>query len=204
MTHQFPIKSETSKKLWSNFERELNHKLAPLSVSEKDDIKMEILSHLYESALNDGAESEEKRIINAIDRLGEPDLYLTPLISDILHAQSVAKGHPKAILKSLLQITQKSLLHLSLTAIFGFGYFISFIFFIMGIMHIFNPEVGIWLDNNGGLLSLSFSHQDNATQWLPAQFSFIAILASAFAYWGLSKLLYLLIFKPNITKKSSY
>jgi len=199
MTLQFPIKSETSKKLWCNFERELNHKLKPLPVCEKDDIKMEILSHLYESALNDSAETEEKRIINAIDRLGEPDLYLTPLIADILHAQRVAKGHPKAILKSLLEITQQSLLHLSLTAIFGFGYFISFIIFIMGIMHIFSPEVGIWLDNNGRLLSLSFSYQPDATQWLPEQFTFIAITFSAFAYWGLSKSLFLLFFKSNNT-----
>lgn len=196
MTLQFPINSESSKKIWCSFERELNHKLKPLPENERNDIKMEILSHLYESALNDSAESEENRIINAIDRLGEPDLYLSPLISDILHAQSVAKGHPKAILESLLKVTQQSLLHLSLTAIFGFGYFISFIIFIMGIMHIFSPEVGIWLDNNGELLSLSFSNQPNATQWMPEQFSFIAIALSAFVYWGLSKLLYILLLRP--------
>ncbi len=197
MTLQFPIKSETSQKIWCNFERELNHKLKPLPASEKDDIKMEILSHLYESASNDSAESEESRIINAIDRLGEPDLYLTPLIADILQAQSVAKGQPKAIIKSLLQTTQRSLLHLSLTAIFGLGYFITLIIFVMGVMHIFSPEVGIWLDDNGGLLSLSFSHQEDATQWIPELFSFVAITASAVVYWALSKLLYLLFIKPR-------
>jgi len=197
MTLQFPIKSDTSKKIWSAFERELNHKLKPLPESERDDIKMEILSHLYESALNDKANSEENRIINAIDRLGEPDLYLTPLIEDILQAQSAAEGQPKAIVLSLLKTTQKSLWHLALTAIFAFGYFISIIIFIMGIMHIFNSNVGIWLDDNGGLLSLSFSFQPDAIQWMPEQFSFIAITLSAFTYWGLSKLLYLLFLKPK-------
>ena len=197
MTLQFPIKSDTSKKIWCAFERELNHKLKPLPESERDDIKMEILSHLYESASNNKASSEENRIINAIDRLGEPDLYLTPLIADILHAQSVAKGHPKAIAKSLLETTQKSILHLSLTAIFGFGYVASMIIFIMGIMHIFNPDVGIWLDNSGGLLSLSFTFQPNATQWMTEQFSFIAISVSAFSYWGLSKLLYTLFLESK-------
>ncbi len=197
MTPQFPIKSETSKKIWYGFERELNHKLKPLPVSERDDVKMEILSHLYESALNDKADAEEERIINAIDRLGEPDLYLTPLISDILQAQSAAKGNPKAIAKSLLATTQRSLLHLSLTAIFGFGYAVSMIIFIMGIMHIFNSNVGVWLDNDGGLLSLSFAFQPNAVQWMPEQFSFIAITVSAFTYWGLSKLLYILLLKSN-------
>lgn len=197
MTLQFPIKSDIAKKIWCGFERELNHKLKPLPESDRDDIKMEILSHLYESAKNDPADSEENRMINAIDRLGEPDLYLTPLISDILQAQSVAKGHPKAIAKSLLEITQQSLLHLSLTAIFGFGYVVSIIIFIMGVMHFFIPDVGIWLDDNGGLLSLSFSFQPNATQWLPDQFSFIAITVSAFSYWALSKLLYRLLLKPK-------
>jgi hypothetical protein len=197
MTLQFPITSDTSKKIWCAFERELMHKLKPLPENERDDIKMEILSHLYESASNDQADSEESRLINAIDRLGEPDLYLTPLILDILQAQSVAKGHPKAIAKSLLETTQRSLLHLSCTALFGFGYFISIMIFIMGIMHIFIPDVGIWLDNDGRLLSLSFSFQPNATQWMPAQFSFIAITVSAFSYWGLSKLLYVLFIKPK-------
>jgi len=193
MTFQFSIKSDISKKIWSGFERELNHKLKPLPESERDDIKMEILSHLYESASNDKADSEENRIINAIDRLGEPDLYLTPLISDILQAQNVAKGHPKAIAKSLLKTTQQSILHLALTAIFGFGYVISIIIFIMGIMHIFNPNVGVWLNDSGGLLSLSFSFQPNAVQWMPEKFSFIAISLSSLSYWLLSKLLYALL-----------
>jgi len=197
MNIQFPIESDASKKVWCSFERELDHKLKPLPADEKNDVKMEILSHLYESAINDSAPNEEERLINAIDRLGEPDLYLTPLIQDILFAQKVAKGQPKAILKSLLVTTQKSLVHLFLTALFGFGYFITLIFFIAGVMHIFMPEVGIWLDDNGGLLSLSFSHQPDATQWLPNQFSFIAIIGSSVAYWGLSKILHTIFMKSR-------
>lgn len=107
MNEIFPIQGDVAKKIWNNFERELSHKLKPLPKEEVDDIRLEILSHLYESALNAPGESEEIRLVNAIERLGAPDEYLTPLVADILLMQKTIKGHPLAIGRSLLNNAHK-------------------------------------------------------------------------------------------------
>ncbi|ATC94793.1 HAAS signaling domain-containing protein [Pseudoalteromonas tunicata] len=199
MSQLFPIESEITQKVWDHFDTELKHKLKPLPLAEREDIRLEILSHLYESAMHNEGETEADKMINAITKLGSPDEYLTPLISEILHAQEVSKGHPQAILTALINHTKKGVLHFVATLAFGFGYCLSILIFIMGLLHIVDNNVGVWLDKNGGLMSLSFSFQPDAVQWLPNWFSLIAISGSIAVYFVLNKLLFWLLAR---TKKS--
>ena len=194
MKIQFPIEGELATKVWHNFERELNHKLKALPKSEREDVKLEILSHLYDSAQSDDAANEESRLVNAIDRLGDPESYLGPLIADILQEQKTAQGHPAAIVQSLLNNAKLGVAHVIATVIFGFGYFITLMIFIMSVMHIGDPDVGLWIHQNGGF-AFSFEHQPNSAQWMPRWFSLIGILASVCSYLSLSKLLYLILYK---------
>ena len=190
MNAPFPIKSQTAQQVWNIFDRELIHKLKPLPEEERADIRLEILSHLYESTIrsNDGNDTEEVRLINAITRLGSPEEYLDPLISDILLHQRAAKGQPLAVLQSLRDSAKKGLLHGMMTLVLGMGYFWVIMIFIMSVIHIVNPDVGIWYYPSGGV-SLSFEAQPGATQWHTDWFSVIGILTSSAAYWGLNKLL---------------
>jgi hypothetical protein len=198
MTSTFPIKSETAQQVWNIFDRELIHKLKPLPEDERTDIRMEILSHLFESTVNNdnGSDTEEIRLINAISRLGSPEEYLDPLISDILLHQKASKGHPAAVLQSLRDSAKKSLLHGLMTLVLGMGYFWVIMLFIMSVMHIINPDVGIWYYPTGEI-SLSFSEQPDAMQWQTGWFSLIGIMSSSAAYWGLNKLLSYFISKSK-------
>ena len=198
MNETFPINSNTARKVWDNFDRELMHKLKILPEHERRDIRLEILSHLYESAnSSDKNQSEEVKLINAIEKLGTPEEYLEPLISDILLYQKTVKGYPIAVLRGLIQSAQKGLLHALATIVLGMGYFWVITIFIMSVMHIGNPDVGIWLHSSGSI-SLSFGAQPDAIQWMTGWFSLIGILTSSFAYWLLSKLLGLIIAKTNV------
>ncbi|MEW6996327.1 hypothetical protein AADZ86_01285 [Colwelliaceae bacterium BS250] len=196
MNTMFPIESKTAQLVWNNFDRELIHKLKPLPEEERADIRLEILSHLFESTVNNGVdpaemdnvESEEVRLINAIARLGAPDEYLEPLITDILLYQKASKGHPFAILKSLEKSARKGFFHGLATLVLGMGYFWVIMIFIMSVMHIGNPDVGIWYYPTGEI-SLSFNAQPNAMQWQTKWFSLIGIFSSSLAYWGLNKIL---------------
>lgn len=196
MNDLFQIKSETARQVWENFDRELVHKLKILPAEERTDIRMEILSHLFESANNlelqslapEQSDSEEVRLINAISKLGSPDEYLEPLITDILLHQQAAKGNPVAILKSLKHKAKKGIFHALTTLILGMGYFWVIMIFIMAVMHIVNPNVGIWYYETGQF-SLSFSAQPDATQWQTGWFSLIGIAFSTISYWLLNKLL---------------
>ena len=192
MKQQFPIKNELAQKIWNHFEKELDHKVKNLPQEERQDVKLEILSHLYESSINDEAKKEESRLINAIERLGTPEEYLTPLVSDILLNLKTKSGNPLAIAKSLSKNIQKSLIQTLTTIVFGVLYLFIIMIFIMSISHIFNPEVGLWLHQSGGI-SLSFETQENSTQWLPKWFSLIGFCVSIGCYLLLNNLLYRLL-----------
>lgn len=192
----FSINSEVAQKVWNNFERELAHKLKPLPVEDAKDIRLEILSHLYESASNDQAETQELRLINAIERLGDPDNYLTPLVADILLLQKTKKGYPLAILESFLIAASRGLFHMLAIMVLGFAYFHTMMIFVMAIMHIGDPDVGLWLYDTGGY-ALSFEAQSGGVQWLPKWFTPIALVASVGSYWLLNKILALLISKTK-------
>ncbi|KGJ91948.1 hypothetical protein [Thalassotalea sp. ND16A] len=196
MNQPFPIKSKVAQKVWHNFERDLVHKLAPLPKDEGNDIRLEIMSHLYESASHDEADLEEVRFINAIERLGSPEEYLDPLIADILLTQQTIKGDPRAIYQSLLASARKGFFHNLATLVLGLGYFWVIMIFIMSVMHLGDPDVGIWYYPSGNF-SLSFSAQPDAIQWQPKWFPLIGIITSASAYWLLNKLLSYLFAKSK-------
>jgi hypothetical protein len=195
-TDGFSIDSEIALKVWNNFERELAHKLKPLPVDEANDVRLEILGHLYDSACNDQAESEESRLINAIERLGDPDEYLTPLIADILLQQKTKKGYPLAILESFLIAASRGLIHMLIIMMMGFAYFNVMMVFVMSIMHLTDPDVGLWLYETGGY-ALSFEAQTGGVQWLPQWSSLVGIVLSVSAYWLLNKILAWLTYKTR-------
>lgn len=204
MNAMFPLKSPIAQKVWNNFDRELIHKLKVLPEEERSDIRLEILSHLFESMAHapseninsENSESEDVRLINAISNLGSPDEYLEPLIADILLYQKASKGHPSAILQGLKSSANKGLMHALATLVLGMGYFWVIMVFIMSVMHIVNPDVGIWYYATGEV-SLSFQAQPGAKQWMTGWFSVIGILGSAAAYWGLNKVLSFFIARLN-------
>lgn len=201
MNNMFPLKSLTAQKIWNNFDRELIHKLKLLPEEERTDIRLEILSHLFESmahvTLDDSNDdNEEIRLINAISNLGSPEEYLEPLIADILIYQKTSKGHPYAILQGLKASAKKGLMHGLATLVLGMGYFWTIMIFIMSVIHIVNPDVGVWYYPTGEV-SLSFDAQPNAKQWMTGWFSVIGILGSAVIYWGLSKILGYFIARLN-------
>lgn len=196
MNEIFPIQGDVAKKIWNNFERELSHKLKPLPKEEVDDIRLEILSHLYESALNAPGESEEIRLVNAIERLGAPDEYLTPLVADILLMQKTIKGHPLAIGRSLLNNAHKGFFYALTTIILGFGYFWILMVFLMSVMHLADPDVGLWFHSSGDF-ALSFEAQQEAVQWQPKWFTLIGLVSSILGYYLLNKLLSFLLLRSK-------
>ena len=139
MNQPFPINSEPAQKLWRHFEQELDHKLKNLPPAERHDIKLEILSHLYESANHDPAATEENRLINAMERLGSPDEYLTPVVSDILLNLKTKSGTHLAIIKSLAANVQRSLLQTLASIIIGVLYFFILMIVLVAYLRIIEP-----------------------------------------------------------------
>ena len=196
MNNMFPIESEVAQKVWRQFVRELDHKLKPLPSDSREDIRLEIMSHLYESAQNDGAGTEDMRFLNAIERLGDPDDYLTPLVADIQLFQQAVKGNPAAIGRSLLKYARQSVGFALVTFLFGFAYAFLAMIVILGLSHFFMPDAGLWIHDSGSL-TFSFESQPQAEMWMPGLFPWLAIVGSGVGYWLLNRLLGLLLRKAS-------
>jgi hypothetical protein len=201
MKLEFPITSNVAQKVWDNFERDLLHKLKSLPEPDLTEVSLEILSHLYDSAQNDPAVSEEERYLNAIERLGSPDEYLTPLVEDILLYTSLRKNNPAAVFSSLQKVASRGLLHLLGTFILGFGYFTVIMLFIMAALHAVDPGVGVWTHANGNV-SFSFSAQPDSIQWIPEYFTPVGIAVSLAGYWLLNRLLRVFVSLKTPDKQS--
>ena len=202
MNNFFSLESALAKKVWSNFEKELQHYLKPLPFEAANDIKLEILSHVYDSAKNNPAESEELALLNAIERYGPLSLHLAPMVQEILTTQRAKRGYPMAVMTSLMTQAQKGILSMITTILFGFCYFFVAMVFVMSIVHIFDSNVGIWLHHSGGV-SLSFNAQPHSTQWLPEWFSLMGFCTSVVAYIILNKLLGILLDTLSRPQKTS-
>jgi uncharacterized membrane protein len=190
MMPQFPVKTELAQKMGNHFEKELDHKIKTLPLKDRENVKLEILSHLYESSINDKADKEESRIINAIERLGTPDEYLTPLVSDILLNLKAKNGNPLAIVKSLFNNIQISLTHTLATIVLGIAYLFIIMIFIMSIAHIFISEAGLWIHDSGERIAFSFTAHENSNQWLPEWFTFIGLITSVGCYLIFNRVLF--------------
>jgi uncharacterized membrane protein len=201
MKQEFPITSNVAQKVWDNFERDLLHRLKSLPEPDRTEISLEILSHLFYSAQNDPALSEEERYLNAIERLGSPDKYLKPLVDDILLYNSLDKGNPVAVVGSLQKLASRGLLHILGTFILGFGYFTVIMLFIMAVLHMVDPGVGVWTHQDGNI-SFSFSAQPDSVQWIPAYFTPVGIAISCAGYWFLNRVLRMFVSLNRADKKS--
>ncbi|MFK8061000.1 MAG: hypothetical protein AB8B78_13025 [Polaribacter sp.] len=172
------FKENASQKIYDNYIKRVKRITNSLLTQDSNEILLEINSHIYEGTQNVVNEEEIDTLLNVLDRLGEPEVVLKPLVADKKLAQATKSLNPIHIFKALfLNIGNGmayfifSILYLSL---FGFVYAI--------IIKIINPkEVGLWFQN-GSLETLGtykgFSPEDNVVEVLGNWFIPVMLLCA--------------------------
>jgi len=120
------FKSKAANKLYTSYLNRVISSSKVLSEEDKTEILMEIKSHIYEGLNKVEGENETDKLINILDKLGEPEVFLKPMIADRKMAQATKTFNPKDIFTALRLNIQNGikysvfvLLYLSLS-IFGF------------------------------------------------------------------------------------
>jgi uncharacterized membrane protein len=89
-------------KIIQNYLNRLKRHLKGLPENDQEELLKEIHSHIYESYINDPAESEIERIFNVLDRLGEPAEVISSRMSNAIVTMGKKKKLPFLILSGLL------------------------------------------------------------------------------------------------------
>lgn len=128
--------------------------LSPLPPHERDDLLLEIESHLAESMQHaDGLSShadEETRLRDAIARLGNPREFLRPIVADYLLAAGTSTYRPWILARGLYANLFSGARAAAVSLVFGLAYVLLAIFAAMALLKGFLPRhVGYFIYPDG-------------------------------------------------------
>lgn len=137
--------------MWNNYFSRVSRILKSLSKTQKDEIILELESHLFASITDDKTNDEPTKVLNAIEQLGEPETYLKPIVADKLLSDTAKSFNPKKILKALYYNLFYTTFKRAVISFFlSAGYFVLLSLFVIAVLKFFVPEsVGMFIYENG-------------------------------------------------------
>lgn len=180
-----------SVRVWRQFFQEVHSMTRRLPRAERDDIRLEIASHLRDSIDHQESPAETERLLLAMEKLGDPEDFVRTLVADRLLTTGGRSLNPKAILLGIYYSLYGGVRIAVLAVFFGIGYALSFTFAAMALLKfIFPHNVGLFL-NGGNEFTLGATLRPEAVApevlgwWIVP----LALLAAALLYVGLTKAL---------------
>jgi len=136
--------------LWSGYMDQVGDLCGSLDRRQKADILAELKAHLLESYIQLDSGDEESRISAAIAKLGRPEDFVPLWVEERL----LDGAQPGSTTRNLYFLLRRNALtgvqQFAFSISVGFGYLLSFYFFIMAVMKIFFPvNVGLHLSPTG-------------------------------------------------------
>ncbi|MGB2908459.1 MAG: hypothetical protein WBB73_15250 [Candidatus Aminicenantaceae bacterium] len=98
MTHDF---SAQGRKIVDNYLDRLRGHLKALPEADRDELVREIYSHIYESYATDSTKDDIQRILNVLDRLGEPSEVVASRLSGSMKRMGRKRNLPFYILAGI-------------------------------------------------------------------------------------------------------
>lgn len=138
------FKNSVSQKIYDSYMRRIERSVSILSKQDREEILLEFNSHIFEAIELNDSDSEEDMLLDILDRLGEPEEVLKPLVADRKLYQATSSFNPIHIFRALSLNVGNGISYLLFSicylSLLGFVYAI--------IMKIINPkEVGLYVKN---------------------------------------------------------
>jgi hypothetical protein len=177
--------------IWDRFFAGVDAICRGLPEDQRRELMLELQDHLYESYGRQSGASEAARLDLAIEKIGEPEHFVKPMIADHQLAHAARTLNPRSVIVGLLFNASKGTRALLVSVGFGFGYLLSIGFLLVAIGKPFNPDrIGLFAHPGGGYsLGIFDLRPDGATELLGYWIIPICIVISVVGYWALTRLL---------------
>lgn len=190
------FEEELSARLWENYVDRIEAKLEPLRPTARQEIVQELKTHLLDSIQHDGAEQESVRVLNATEKLGRPEAYLEPMLTDRMIEEGSTTYNPRWILKGLGRTLTRGVKKTVQGLLFGIGYLLALIIFALGLLKPFFPEhVGLFYEPGEETQRITFGfleQTEGMTEVLGYWIIPLSLAVGVLIYVGLTKMLVLL------------
>jgi hypothetical protein len=196
---EIQFKEDASKRIYLSYMKRIERMIKPLSKTDQTEVLLEFNSHIFEGLAHKHQKNEIVKLVDILDKLGNPEEVLKPLIADKKLEEATRTFNPIHLFKALiLNITNGvsylffAILYLSL---------LGFIFVIYA--KIKNPDqVGLFMENNSflalGRVNESYLQNPNISEVLRNWFIPVMLLSIILSYLLITLLLK---FKRSINKK---
>jgi hypothetical protein len=178
-----------AREIWETYLKQVDTLCGSLDGRQRTDIKMELKAHLLESYIQLKEGDEATRIAAAIDRLGQPEEFIPLWVEERL-LDGARLGSGTRNLFHLLRINAfKSLKQFMISMLMGFGYLLSFYFFITAVMKLFYPQyVGLYI-TDAGWPFIGYVDAEGFTELLGYWLTPVGLAAAITLQWFLNMLL---------------
>lgn len=140
---------QQAQQLWSDYLRQVDNLCGLLNQRQKNDIQMELRAHLLESYIQLNTGDEVSSIKAAIHRLGNPSEFIPLWVEDRLLEGALPGSSTRNLLKLLKVNALKGIRQFVFSMLIGFGYLLTFYFFIMSVLKLFFPQhIGLYLSSS--------------------------------------------------------
>lgn len=155
--------SEVTIKIWNQYLQRVERLAKGLTTDQRHELMMEIQDHLFESFQQQEGKIEAEKLLNAIDDMGDPEVFVKPLIADHFLDSAKSSFNPKTIFKGLYYYVFGGAKYFLVSILYIIGYLCAFLVTMMALLKPFFPHhIGLFLHENGwisfGLLFEGFAN----------------------------------------------
>jgi uncharacterized membrane protein len=188
MEQEYSIQDPVALRIWNQYFKRVDYVLNSVPPLQREEITMELRHQLYEHYTIDDAFTEADKMLNAIDKLGEPEEYLKPIIEDIKVSEVLVRYNPVDVFKKLFDEPFANLRQFLFCTVMLLGYIFLFLIFLISILKIIIPEIGVYFHESGGI-SIGITSDPNAVELLGYWLIPIGLIFSSIMYIALTKIL---------------
>ncbi|WP_300670183.1 hypothetical protein [Soonwooa sp.] len=125
------------KRIYKDYISRIENATKKLNYNNRQEILMEVNSHIFESFQNDNSESNDvEKLLNITERIGQPEIFLKELVAQKALEESTKTFNPISIFKALVLNLGNGFSYV----LFFILYLLLFAFVFLIFAKIFDPE----------------------------------------------------------------
>jgi len=178
------LHSENADKILALYYKRVHQIIKPLAEADRQEITMELTSHIYESMARNPQGDEVTTLLHALEKLGDPDTFLYDVVAERKLHQARKTFNPIQLASAVALNIGRGFAKSILFFVVGIVYLISFACGAMALLKLIFPnKIGLYTnDNNLFAAGWITDIAPGTTEWLGLWFTPVFIILAVLLY----------------------